>query len=149
MANNKDDDKLAAYNQSVANRKEDGSFEGTRSGTNEPDPTIAKAASASQQWNKEERDYYKSYLFTQHALVLVAVGGLVITGFGILIALCTLRSLDESVRAPNQQASPLLVRRILLNESLYRLKDLGSTSKTSCQRTILRMTREARDIVSN
>jgi hypothetical protein len=50
------------------------------------------------EWNDEERSYYRSYLFTQRALMFITFGG-------IGLALCTLYNLNESVKASNAQAS--------------------------------------------
>jgi hypothetical protein len=63
--------------------------------TRQTGPTKPEAESP--KWSDEERTYYRRYLRTQRAIVLITLGG-------IALALFTLRALNKSVSAANRQA---------------------------------------------
>jgi hypothetical protein len=61
-------------------------------------PNTEKPPPQTPEWNDEERGYYRGYLCTQWALVFITL-------VGIILAICTLRSLNDSVGAANSQAT--------------------------------------------
>jgi hypothetical protein len=99
--------RAAHYTEPTKEKSYDGTDLMTRSvielGETPPNPPAAK--------NEQTRGERYFYLGTQAALV-------VITGVGIAIAICTLRSLNESVKASNAQASAAATQAAIADEAM-------------------------------
>lgn len=66
-------------------------------------------SSANNHWDAGERFFYRWYLRSQWILVCITLGG-------IVIAVYTLRSLNESVGAANRQASAAATQNVIIQE---------------------------------